>query len=284
MRVYVREDLTPGIDEVLRYSDGSNEVLVLNIKQKDIILAVVYRPPNVSTKDVTEMFQMLKQPLEELERDDCAADMTITGDFNFPHLERIHEQREQPQEKLLLNITENLFMSQVIKEPTRRNNILDLVFTNNHMLIHCVNIAPTTISDHKFIEITTKLEMSSTKPPNPGNNKNTAYPAMRKLNFFSKKTDWEKIRSILRENNWGDLNSLPPSEILHRITTACTNACLGNVPPKSDSSKRKIIPRDRRLLMRKRAKILKEIPRDNQQKVNLEKQLGEVEKKLRESH
>ncbi|WP_347046886.1 hypothetical protein, partial [Escherichia coli] len=54
----------------------------------------------------------------------------------------------------LLNLTDTLFMEQVVLCPTRGKNILDLCFTNNTALIHNVRVTPTTLSDHNLIEIT----------------------------------------------------------------------------------------------------------------------------------
>ena len=86
------------------------------------------------------------------------------GDFNFLRWpsKRIYSREEEPehkdkekeQAKLLLEWAEHNFMEQVITSPTRKGNILDLVFTNSSNLVNnyttIVNIA---FSDHNILKL-----------------------------------------------------------------------------------------------------------------------------------
>lgn len=64
----------------------------------------------------------------------------ILGDFHFPRVKWISheviggttEKKLQPWD--LLTLMENRFLTQLIKEPTRESNILDLFPSNNHII------------------------------------------------------------------------------------------------------------------------------------------------------
>ena len=104
-----------------------------------------------------------------LKVDNGIIDVMLMGDLNLPIIKwktgniAGGSRDEQAQARHLLNLTENYFMEQIVQEPTRRNNILDLVFVNNHSLIYDINISKTIISDHNMIEITTNLQKNQVK-------------------------------------------------------------------------------------------------------------------------
>ncbi len=49
-------------------------------------------------------------------------------------------------------------LTQVIEEPTRETNTLDLVFTNYPEMFTQIDITKTNMSDHNIIELTTVIE------------------------------------------------------------------------------------------------------------------------------
>ena len=72
----------------------------------------------------------------------------ILGDFNFPFLSWIEAEDsviyhiksgakidEKLRAEKLLNLTNKYFMNQIITQPTRNTNTLDLIFLNNTELI-----------------------------------------------------------------------------------------------------------------------------------------------------
>ena len=71
------------------------------------------------------------------------------GDLNLPILQwpsgRIEDgmMDEKQQAQALKTLMEDYFLEQIIQEPTRRNNILDLVMVNNPSMIHSYNVTPT---------------------------------------------------------------------------------------------------------------------------------------------
>ena len=79
------------------------------------------------------------------------------------------------------NIFDDNYFSQIVKEPTRLNNTLDLIVTNNPSLINRVEVIPG-ISDHDavFAEVDISPRKNIQKP--------------RIIPLF-KKADWEGMRS-----------------------------------------------------------------------------------------
>ena len=110
-----------------------------------MLLITFYRPPKCPTSLFLQLLHSIKQTLNNFqEHDRKAHDDIIATDRNFPdikwmngtgHLQQgrdhdhLGEDRIQP--SALLEFADELFLHQIITSPTRRNNILDLIFTNN---------------------------------------------------------------------------------------------------------------------------------------------------------
>ena len=92
---------------------------------------------------------------------------------------------EKLQFEKLINICDNQCMLQVIEEPTRGENTLDLMFTNETNIVTAVDVNKTWISDHSRIEISTNYIINEKLK----NDKEMEDPnsALRKLNFRAEK-------------------------------------------------------------------------------------------------
>ena len=60
--------------------------------------------------------------------------------------------RHPAQSKAMIDIALDHNLQQLVDEPTRGLNVLDLFFTNNESLVQHVNVRPG-ISDHDYVEI-----------------------------------------------------------------------------------------------------------------------------------
>lgn len=79
----------------------------------------------------------------------------MTGDFNFPNI--LWENTTQPYlkitEKCFYNFVKDMGLIQLVKTPTRKNNILDLIITDqNNMISNVEVIAPFSFSDHNSVK------------------------------------------------------------------------------------------------------------------------------------
>ena len=187
----------------------------------------------------------------------------VLGDFNFPHLKWKYYDDvviantqtggtidHQQQAENLLELTSDLFLEQKIVTPTRENNVLDLLFTNDEDLIKITNTADTFISDHRMI--TASINIATEKTP-LNESEITSCSKLELFSFWSDKSNWEAVNNHLSEIDW---NSVMTSESdvksnLETFYEKCYEACVDNIPKKK-KPKKSNIPHDRKVLMRKR--------------------------------
>ena len=113
------------------------------------------------------------------------------GDFNYRGIDW-ESMTGDRSSKEFLNVIQDSFFKQLVREPTRQGNILDLVFTNNETLVSQVEMgAKFDVSDHNKIrfKINAKRKVEQ----------NTALvPDFRKANYQGlryhlQSIDWEVI-------------------------------------------------------------------------------------------
>ena len=189
----------------------------------------------------------------------------------------------------LKSFTDNYLLTQQVTGSTHKDgNTLDLIFTNNKRLFHSFNTNETlqSVSHHKIIEVATLYKSNVLKFQNSDRKFDTPFD---KLNYFSEDVDWDNLNSALMEYNWSfDFKSLHPTDMLNKLYDICEDISLKTVPPRKSSSKAKTsnIPKDRRILMRRRRKINKYLNQiiKNGRRSKLLKELREIEKKLQDSY
>ena len=120
------------------------------------------------------------------------------GDFNFPIIEWPSKKvcggttSEQEQANHLLGFAENNFLEQIVEEPTRKNNIMDLVLMNNKERIHSHQMIKTIILNHNLVEV--RLDIHCEKTHNHEVAKECSEcEGLRHINFHSKKANWDAI-------------------------------------------------------------------------------------------
>ena len=159
---------------------------------------------------------------------------------------------------------------------------MELIFTNNHDLITNVQIQPSEITDHKYIvcETTHKLPTKE-KEQIPVNEVN--------LSTYNYETaDWENIKASLKKINWPDVLAKCKSSkeklkvIVDIVIKIVEKNC--NIFESRGGTRSNNIPRDRRILLRKKKKLYKKLQNANSadMKAELENGIGEIDKKLLE--
>ena len=151
----------------------------------------------------------------------------------------------------MIDVTNSLFLQQIVTDPTRENNILDLIFTNDEDLVNVKNITKTAISDHRLIS--SEIDIDNTPVNNATYNDLVTCSKLEKFNFWSDKSDWQATNKILADVDWKtqmDENSDIQND-LNNFYAKCHEACIDNIPLKKQIKKNKI-PHDRKVLMRKR--------------------------------
>ena len=161
---------------------------------KDLYLCGFYRPHLSDLPSLEQLNDSLNK-LMNLTRDPT---IWLSGDFNAPDISWqvpsvLPGSSNFNTHQLLIDISQHHGLSQMVTEPTRLNNTLDLFFTNLPTLIQEVEVVPG-LSDHDAVIVQSKMRMSLAKQAN------------RKIPLYSK-ANWQAIRADLQslENKISDL-------------------------------------------------------------------------------
>ena len=160
------------------FSNGACEALVTNHPSLDMTIITVYRPPDTTNEEFSELIGFIDSQLSK----SPSSHLVLTGDFNFPKdvvlwrdstdgLVPIPDSKgsnRKTQLIQLLEITDKYYMQQTINIPTRNGpppNTLDLLFSNNTDLFHSPeSIDMSGTSDHNLININTDITVEIPPP------------------------------------------------------------------------------------------------------------------------
>ena len=193
---YVRDDYANGIKVLATGCNGVVEWSGLLVPVADLVFINIYRPPTCGEL-------LFKCAIEDIGRaiDQLEAPMPIIimcGDFIMPFVNWGSQKtsggtREmQRQAENLFDFMSNYCLLQVVSYPTRQNNILDLIFTNNPDVIWKVEIQDTIVSDHRLLQAKTRM----VEPTNEKENPPKLY-GFANLNFFHPKVNRERLNDEL---------------------------------------------------------------------------------------
>ncbi|GAB1597390.1 hypothetical protein Ahia01_000015400, partial [Argonauta hians] len=157
----------------------------------------------------------------------------------------------------------------------------DLCFTNAPDQVHSLQVSPTTISDHNMIEMAV---YGPTMPCFTGKSSEHIQP-LTQLNF--RKADWKTIEEEFNQIDWSDC--LSPDDIdakLANFMSVIQKICVKTVPKIQAKPTRNLIPRERRILMRRRIKISSRLSKQQcpNARSKLTKRLLDTEEELTLSH
>ena len=138
---------------------------------KAIYTAAFYRPPSCDKQSLESLHESIAQ-LSQHKRN---AEIVLTGDFNLPGLNWNSQEnliRNRPEygaavNKKMCEIIEDYNLNQWVKEPTRQQNILDLVFTTNPNTMRNIKVIEG-MSDHDAVltDINMRIKYNRKKPRN----------------------------------------------------------------------------------------------------------------------
>ena len=160
--VYLRNNLIGQL--VVSHSDSMCETLAIKVKSLNMLLICLY-PPNSTIDNFRESLNVCQKAIDDVtDADNKVKDILQFGDFNLPCISwpsvQVYEKsvsqksQEKQQAKILVNYVETNFLENYIYTATRGQNILDLVFSNNHQLVS--NYSTTVnnkFSDHHLLTV-----------------------------------------------------------------------------------------------------------------------------------
>ena len=145
------------------YSDGNIEFLILKVKSLDSIVICVYRSQasDVDSSKWSKAIDLINESIKLTQANGSYNNIIMLGDYNIPNADwdslnagivPESSSLQATQLRKLSDLMSNNFMNQTVIDPTRKRNILDLVITNNPMLItHHDIVVNQLLSDHNFI-------------------------------------------------------------------------------------------------------------------------------------
>ena len=218
-----------------------------------LCVAVAYRPPDASAASFSKLLDCFTRVIENCKPSDY--DLFVSGDFNLPQIDwETYQIRSGgtsdsnlSAQQLLSFMATNL-LSQMVTEPTRNNNILDLVMCNNDRLISDVSCEATEISDHSMV----KALLSFT----PGILEKARSSYLDEVNFraldFSQ-ADFDALNDMFNDVNWEEVrDSTTFEDFPAEFTRKVLDICLENVPRKRPPAGK---PRIYNSLRRKKSKL-----------------------------
>ncbi|KAK4324726.1 hypothetical protein Pmani_004649 [Petrolisthes manimaculis] len=155
---------------------------------------------------------------------------------------------------------------------------MDLFFTNNEDIISGVWTEDTTMSDHKLLIIETTLEYRPMMEIN-----GSGSSSFSTMYFFSDNMDWTSMNNAIKIVNWNqELKDMTTIEMYDFIIEKLLFICSKFVPERKVHRRINNIPRDRKILMRKRTKLAEKILHKEDNRIK--EQLWNIEEKLAKSH
>ena len=214
----------------LREKDIETECEILWIKlniasNKNLYIGAYYR--SNATDD--QSLNSLAQSLAKLPRD--RSHVWLAGDMNLPGLEWSSTQLKPAccspsQHTLFLDILADHGLTQVIDQPTRGDNTLDLLVINNPTLVNRTEILPE-ISDHNIVF--TEIYINPKK-----------YTQTRRKLPCYRKANWEGIeRELNRTREYIDTNreTMTANELWNQLIAALNEAVKSHIPHRNASNR-----------------------------------------------
>lgn len=110
-----------------------------------LMIGLVYRSPSIGRNDNDK----LQSAVEEISQHDCV----IMGDFNHGQVDWKSLTSANDEDRQFLSLVQDCGLKQCVQEPTRGENILDIVLLCHNVLVDKVIVSePLGTSDHKQVQ------------------------------------------------------------------------------------------------------------------------------------
>ena len=162
-----------------------SELLFIDIiiaGNKKIVMGVLYRPPNSNLK----VLEDLQNSLSNIQTNDTI----LLGDFNLSEIDWANNRLLKTSEhhELLIDIVQDNFLHQLVNEPTRDKNLLDLVLTTNYDMVNNLTVGEP-FSDHNAITFTIDSAPYTSR-------------ISKKYTYAFNKADWSHLKSLFKHSPW----------------------------------------------------------------------------------
>ena len=189
--LYIKDEINVVLNEDI-CDDRFPEALFCNIESsgEKTLLGICYRPPDSTIDNDAGLYNIINQISNQ--------NSIIMGDFNFSEI-AWHDPHSFSDNHPFINSLSDNFLFQLVEEPTRGENCLDLVLSSDETFIDNVVVGePFSTSDHNKIEfdiIISKFRLDE---------------GVQSYNYF--KADYQQIIDAAVDRKWDDFNNLSAND------------------------------------------------------------------------
>ena len=184
----------------------------------------MYRPPSCTINELDDVIIKINRLIFSL--NSPLPNIIILGDFNFPGVDWSIPNLSSL--KPLVNLCNSLFLSQQVHTPTRKSNVVDLIFCPNEF-INTIVVSHTFISDHRMITVETNIPVHV----HVHLNRYSIHPLINLLFLILTKLN---ILLSLQSIDWvATLEPIPPSSCFYYFIDTLYHKCMYHVPTKNPS-------------------------------------------------
>jgi len=211
---YCLEGVAVFHDKALDPCDYEVMWLSVSLKSQTVLIAAVYRPPSANCDVISYLSTTTLSKLTDLN----AQSIILIGDFNVHHQEWLDSRTTDAVGRRTLEMCNALGLTQLVTEPTREDQILDLVMSD--LDISCKTYAKIGTSDHNPVLAKLQVPLLRDKP------------YKRKVWQYNKADYWG-MRGFLAAADWPlAFKSNNPDEVCSHVTSIITDAMDIFIPSK----------------------------------------------------
>ena len=151
--IFVNNDIT--IDFSFSYDDDICNAIICVSKQNKIIVGCIYRPPSADDISFSNMLCDINKFIEEHSAED-KFDTVLFGDFNFPLINWNYlssSKLTNSNANSFFHFIDSNFLTQYVKDSTRKNNLLDLFLCDNPCFVQSIETNDVGYSDHRLLKV-----------------------------------------------------------------------------------------------------------------------------------
>ena len=158
----------------------------------------------------------------------------MLGDFNFPNIDWSCSTTSCPMAGPLVDLAGLLFLAQQVKEPSRKHNILDLIFCPDDLVNYITTTKPFCLTIDLFMLV---LLFQFPRPYPVVQSLNPSSNVFEKIDF--NRADWPQLAMLLNNIDWEhELNQLSTEMYLPFAINIIAEKCMLLIPKKSGKKKR----------------------------------------------
>ena len=110
----------------MKYSNSLCDLLIVKIHSPDLIIIIVFRPLSSPLSDFDDIITKTREFILSLPAP--PTNIILFGDFNMPEVIWDNPHAYTASSELLIDLATLVFLNQQVSTPTRKSNVLDLIF------------------------------------------------------------------------------------------------------------------------------------------------------------